>query len=291
MNAQPIPSSELLFNSEGAIYHLNLFPEMLADNVILVGDPSRVSMVSQHFDKIEYKRQNRELVTHTGTYNGKRVTVLSTGMGTDNIDIVINELDAVANIDFKTRTPNEKRRSLNLIRLGTSGGLQPEIGVDYSYVASRYALGLDGQAYFYKNHGQVIDKPMTEAFIRDMHYPTDLPKPYIVRSSDELFDRLSAGCHIGITATAPGFYGPQGRSIRLELAYPQIKEDMEKFEYNGWKICNFEMESSAIFSLGRMLGHNCMTVCAVLANRVNKTFANDYHPYIEKLVTNTLEKL
>lgn len=291
MNAKPIPSSELLLNSEGAIYHLNLFPEMLADNVILVGDPGRVSMVSQYFDNIEYKRQNRELVTHTGTYKGKRVTVLSTGMGTDNIDIVVNELDAVANIDFKTRTPNEKHRSLNLIRLGTCGALQPEIGVGDSYVASRYAIGFDGQAYFYKNQDQVVDKPMTEAFIRYINYPADLPRPYIVESSNELFDRLSAGYHKGITATAPGFYGPQGRSIRLKLAYPQINDNIKGFEYNGWKICNYEMESSAIFSLGRMLGHNCMTICVVLANRVNKTFVNDYHTYVDKLVKNTLDRL
>ncbi|MBO7468587.1 MAG: nucleoside phosphorylase [Bacteroidales bacterium] len=291
MNTKPIPGSQLVFNNEGAIYHLNLFPEMLADNIILVGDPDRVAMVSQHFDTIEYKRQNRELVTHTGTYKGKRITALSTGMGTDNIDIVVNELDAVANIDFKTRTPKTEHRTLNMVRLGTCGALQPEIGVEDSYVASRYAIGLDGLAYFYKEHNEVINKEMTDAFIRDMKYPTDLPKPYLVESSKELFDRLTAGYHQGITATSPGFYGPQGRSLRLELTYPQINPDIEKFNYNGWKVCNFEMESSALFSLGKMLGHNCLTICVAIANRVTEKFSADYHPYVEKLIENTLERL
>ena len=291
MNTKPIPGSQLVFNNEGAIYHLNLFPEMLADNIILVGDPDRVAMVSQHFDTIEYKRQNRELVTHTGTYKGKRITALSTGMGTDNIDIVVNELDAVANIDFKTRTPKTEHRTLNMVRLGTCGALQPEIGVEDSYVASRYAIGLDGLAYFYKEHNEVINKEMTDAFIRDMKYPTDLPKPYLVESSKELFDRLTAGYHQGITATSPGFYGPQGRSLRLELTYPQINPDIEKFNYNGWKVCNFEMESSALFSLGKMLGHNCLTICVAIANRVTEKFSANYHPYVEKLIENTLERL
>ena len=291
MNTKPIPGSQLVFNNEGAIYHLNLFPEMLADNIILVGDPDRVKMVSQYFDTIEFKRQNRELVTHTGTYKGKRISAVSTGMGTDNIDIVVNELDAVANIDFKTRTPKTEHRKLNMVRLGTCGALQPEIGVENSYVASRYAIGLDGLAYFYKEHNEVIDKDMTDAFIRDMKYPTDLPKPYIVESSKELFDRLTVGYHQGITATSPGFYGPQGRSLRLELTYPQINPDIEKFNYKNWKVCNFEMESSALFSLGKMLGHNCLTICVAIANRVTEKFSADYHPYVEKLIKTTLERL
>jgi len=291
MNTKPIPESQLIFNNEGAIYHLNLLPEMLADNIILVGDPDRVAMVSKHFDTIEYKRQNRELVTHTGTYKGKRITALSTGMGVDNIDIVINELDALANIDFKTRTPKTEHRTLNMVRIGTCGALQPEIGVENSFVASRYAIGLDGIAYFYKDINKVIDKDMTDAFIREMKYPSDLPKPYIVECSKELFDRLAEGYHQGITATSPGFYGPQGRALRLELAHPQINPEIEKFEYNGWKVCNFEMESSALFSLGKMLGHNCTTICTVIANRVTEKFAADYHPYVENLIINTLDRL
>lgn len=291
MNTKPIPESQLIFNNEGAIYHLNLLPEMLADNIILVGDPDRVAMVSKHFDTIEYKRQNRELVTHTGTYKGKRITALSTGMGVDNIDIVINELDALANIDFKTRTPKTEHRTLNMVRIGTCGALQPEIGVENSFVASRYAIGLDGIAYFYKDINKVIDKDMTDAFIREMKYPSDLPKPYIVECSKELFDRLAEGYHQGITATSPGFYGPQGRALRLELAHPQINPEIEKFEYNGWKVYNFEMESSALFSLGKMLGHNCTTICTVIANRVTEKFAADYHPYVENLIINTLDRL
>lgn len=290
MNTKPIPGSQLLLNNEGAIYHLNLFPEMLADNVILVGDPNRVSMVSQFFDTIEYKRQNRELITQTGTYNGKRISVISTGMGVDNIDIIVNEIDAVANIDFKTRTPRAGHRTLNMVRIGTCGSLQADVDPG-SFVASRYAIGLDGLAYFYKGHEDFIDKEMTDAFIRDMKYPVDLPKPYIIESSKELFDRLSEGFHQGITATSPGFYGPQGRSLRLELAYPQIIPDIEKFDYQGWKVCNFEMESSLLFCLGKMLGHNCLTICVVLANRVTEKFVSDYHQYVEELIKTTLDRL
>lgn len=290
MNMQPIPNSQLVFNEEGAIYHLNLFPEMLADNVILVGDPGRVPMVSQHFDNIEFTRENREIITHTGTYKGKRITVLSTGMGTDNIDIVVNELDAVANIDFEKRVPKAEHRTLNLVRIGTSGALQADIDVD-TCVASRYTVGLDGLAYFYKNHKSVIDNKMTDAFINDMNYPADLPKPYIVESSEELFNRLSEGFHSGITATSPGFYGPQGRSIRAELNYPNINNDIEKFRFNGLRITNFEMESSALFMLAKILGHNALTICAIAANRVLEKFSPNYHPTMEKLISKVLDRI
>lgn len=290
MSTQPIPNSQLVFNEEGAIYHLNLFPEMLADNVILVGDPGRVPMVSQHFDNIEFIRENREIITHTGTYKGKRITVLSTGMGTDNIDIVVNELDAVANIDFKRRIPKAGHRTLNLIRIGTSGALQADIDVD-TCVASRYAVGLDGLAYFYKDYMSVIDNEMTNAFIKDMNYPADLPKPYIVESSAELFDRLSEGFHKGITATSPGFYGPQGRSIRAELNYPDINKDIERFRFKEWKVTNFEMESSALFMLAKILGHNALTVCVIAANRVLEKFSPNYHPTMERLILNVLDRI
>lgn len=287
---QPIPNSQLVFNDEGAIYHLNLFPEMLADNVILVGDLGRVPMVSQHFDNIEFIRENREIITHTGTYKGKRITVLSTGMGTDNIDIVVNELDAVANIDFEKRVPKAEHRTLNLVRIGTSGALQADIDVD-TCVASRYAVGLDGLAYFYKDYKSVINNEMTNAFINDMNYPTDLPKPYIVESSEELFNRLSEGFHSGITATSPGFYGPQGRSIRAELNYPSINNDIEKFRFDGWRITNFEMESSALFTLAKILGHNALTICAIAANRVLEKFSPNYHPTMEKLILTVLNRI
>ncbi len=288
---QPIPESQLVLNSEGAVYHLNLHPDQLADDVLLVGDPGRVELIASFFDKIEVKRQNRELVTRTGYYNGKRITVMSTGMGTDNLDIVMNELDALANIDLKTRTPKEGHRSLNLIRIGTCGALQPEIEVEDSYVATRYAIGLDGLLYFYAKNKEVNDIAMRDAFIKQMDYPKDLPLPYVVECSKDLFDRLAQGYYQGVTATAPGFYGPQGRTLRMNLAYPEHNRKIESFNYQGWRVCNFEMESSALYGLGKMMGHNCLTICVAIANRVTEKFASDYHPYVKKLVINTLERL
>ncbi len=288
---QPIPASQLVLNNEGAIYHLNLHPEQLADDVIMVGDPGRVEMIASFFDKIEVKRQNRELVTRTGYFNGKRITVLSTGMGTDNLDIVMNELDALANIDLKARIPKKEHRSLNLIRLGTCGALQPEISVEDSYVATRYAIGLDGLIYFYEKHKEVNEIGFRDAFIEQMDYPKDLPLPYVVEGSKSLFDRLAEGYYHGVTATAPGFYGPQGRTLRLQLSYPENNRKIESFNYQGWRVCNFEMESSALYGLGKMMGHNCLTICVVVANRVTEKFATDYHPYVKKLVLKTLERL
>ena len=288
---QPIPASQLVLNSEGAIYHLNLHPDQIADDVILVGDPARVGEISSFFEKIEVKRHNREMVTNTGYFNGKRITVLSTGMGTDNLDIVMNELDALANIDLKTRIPKEKHHTLNLIRLGTCGALQPEIEVGDSYVATRYALGLDGLIYFYRKNEEVNEITMRDAFIKQMDYPKELPLPYVVEGSNELFERLAQGYYQGVTATAPGFYGPQGRTLRMPLAYPEINRRIEKFDYNGWRVCNYEMESSALYGLGKMMGHNCLTICVAIANRVTEKFASDYHPYVRKLVLNTLERL
>ena len=288
---QPIPESQLVLNSEGAVYHLNLHPDQLADDVLLVGDPGRVELIASFFDKIEVKRQNRELVTRTGYYNGKRITVMSTGMGTDNLDIVMNELDALANIDLKTRMPKEGHRSLNLIRIGTCGALQPEIEVEDSYVATRYAIGLDGLLYFYGKNEEVNNVAMRDAFIKQMDYPKDLPLPYVVECSKDLFDRLAQGYYQGVTATAPGFYGPQGRTLRMNLAYPEHNRKIEAFNYQGWRVCNFEMESSALYGLGKMMGHNCLTICVAIANRVTEKFASDYHPYVKKLVINTLERL
>ncbi len=248
-------------------------------------------MIASFFDKIEVKRQNRELVTRTGYFNGQRITVLSTGMGTDNLDIVMNELDALANIDLKTRMPREEHRSLNLIRLGTCGALQPDIDVDDSYVATRYAIGLDGLLYFYEKHNEINEIAIRDAFIEQMDYPKDLPLPYVVEGSKTLFDKLAKGYYQGITATAPGFYGPQGRTLRMHLAYPENNRKIEAFDYQGWHVCNFEMESSALYGLGKMMGHNCLTICVVVANRVTEKFATDYHPYVKKLVQNTLERL
>ena len=289
--SQPIPASQLVLNNEGAVYHLGLHPEELADDIILVGDPGRVDMIASHFDKIEVKRQNRELWSRTGIYNWKRITVLSTGMGTDNLDIVMNELDTLANIDLVSRMPKETHRTLNLVRLGTSGALQADIPVEDTYVATRYAIGLDGLLYFYKGNESVNEIAMRDAFIEQMEYPKDLPMPYVVEGSQELFDRLGQGYFQGLTATAPGFYGPQGRTLRMQLAYPENNKKIEAFRYQGWRVCNFEMESSALYGLGKMMGHRCLTICAVIANRVSEKFCTDYHPYIEKLVTNTLDRL
>jgi len=288
---QPIPASQLVLNNEGAVYHLNLHPDQLADNVILVGDPGRVDMIAAYFDKIEVQRQNRELVSRTGWYHGKRITVLSTGMGTDNLDIVMNELDALANIDLKTRMPKAEHRTLNLVRIGTCGALQPEIGVEDTYIATRYAIGLDGLLYFYEKNKEVNEIAMRDAFIEQMNYPKDLPMPYVVEGSKELFDRLAEGFIQGITATAPGFYAPQGRTLRMQLSYPENNHKIEAFNYQGWRVCNFEMESSALYGLGKMMGHNCLTVCVAIANRVTEKFSVDYHPYIQKLVGNILERL
>ncbi|MBP5797568.1 MAG: nucleoside phosphorylase [Bacteroidales bacterium] len=286
-----IPESQLVLNNEGAVYHLGLHPEELADDIILVGDPGRVDTISAYFEKIEVKRQNRELWSRTGYYNGKRITVLSTGMGTDNIDIVINELDVLANIDLKTRMPKAEHRTLNMVRLGTSGALQADIPVEDSYVATRYAIGLDGLIYFYGKNKEVNEIAMRDAFIEQMDYPKDLPMPYVVEGSKALMDRLGQGYFQGITATAPGFYGPQGRTLRMPLAYPENNHRIEAFHYQDWRVCNFEMESSALYGLGKMMGHNCLTICAVIANRVSEKFCTDYHPYINKLIKNTLDRI
>ena len=288
---QAIPASQLVLNNEGAVYHLGLHPEELADDVILVGDPGRVDTIASRFEKIEVKRQNRELWSRTGYYNGKRITVLSTGMGTDNLDIVMNELDTLANIDLKTRMPKEAHRTLNLVRIGTSGALQADIPVEDSYVATRYAIGLDGLLYFYKGNETVNEIAMRDAFIEQMDYPKDLPMPYAVEGSKELFDQLGQGYYQGLTATAPGFYGPQGRTLRMKLAYPENNRKIEAFRFQEWRVCNFEMESSALYGLGKLMGHRCLTVCAVIANRVSEKFCTDYHPYIDKLITNTLDRL
>lgn len=288
---QAIPASQLVLNNEGAVYHLALHPEEIADDILLVGDPGRADAIASYFEKIEVKRQNRELWSRTGYYNGKRITVLSTGMGTDNLDIVMNELDTLANIDLKTRMPKEEHRTLNLIRLGTSGALQADIPVEDAYVATRYAIGLDGLLYFYEGNERVNEIAMRDAFIEQMDYPKDLPMPYVVEGSMELLDKLGQGYFQGLTATAPGFYGPQGRTLRMGLAYPKNNRKIEAFRYQNWRVCNFEMESSALYGLGKMMGHRCLTICAVIANRVSEKFCIDYHPYVDKLIKNTLDRL
>ncbi|MCK5857326.1 MAG: nucleoside phosphorylase [Bacteroidales bacterium] len=285
-----IAESELIINPDGSIYHLHLKPEHIADDIIVVGDPQRVDLISKFFDNIEYKIYNREFVTHTGTINGKRITALATGIGTDNIDIVINELDAIVNIDLENRIPKNKHRSLNIIRLGTSGALQADIPVD-SFVFSQFGLGLDGLLNFYEDRDSVIDKDLTEAFVKHSNWHKDLAKPYIVRGSKDLESLIAEGMIKGITATAPGFYGPQGRVLRLPLMQKNINASLESFKHKGYRITNFEMETSALYGLGGMLGHNTATVCAIIANRYTKTFSKNYQDTVLKLIELLLNRL
>jgi uridine phosphorylase len=284
-----IKESELIINADGTIYHLNLKPGYLADNVILVGDPGRVTKISRYFDKIEHQSQNREIIAHTGTFNNTRISVLSTGMGTDNIDIVMNELDALVNIDFEQRKVKEKLTSLNIVRLGTSGSIQPDIPVD-TIAVSTHGVGMDGLLKFYKSR-DVIENELTSAFIQQTGWHDDLPFPYIVAGSDELLKKLGAGFLQGITATAPGFYGPQGRVVRIPLNHPELMERIQQFNFNGKRVLNFEMETSALFGLGKLLGHKTLTMCAVIANRANGEFTANYQPLMDKLIQTVLERL
>ena len=291
MDRKFIPDSQLVLHGDGSVYHLRLFPEQIADTVILVGDPNRVAKISALFDVIEHQVSNRELVTHTGIYKGKRITALSTGMGTDNIDIVLNELDALVNIDLKQRTIKEKHTRLKLIRLGTSGALQPDIPVGNSFLASKYALGLDGLLHFYADSVQHIHHEMTDAFVEHMKWSPLLPSPYVVGCSESLMDQLAFDFRKGITATSPGFYGPQGRVLRLPLSDEGMNKKIESFSFEGQNITNFEMESSALYGLSMLLGHDALTICLVIANRVTEKFSSDYHPFMERLIKNTLDRL
>lgn len=278
-----IPASELILHEDQSVYHLKIKPENLADTVILVGDPQRVEKVSGYFDEIEFKGENREIRTHTGTLNKRRLTVMSTGMGVDNIDIVLNELDALVNIDLETRTAKDKHKTLNLFRLGTSGALQPDVPPN-AFVLSEYGLGLDGVLRYYQNAEKVIDNELSRAFISHAQWPSDLPKPYAVKSSESLFNLFKDHFITGITATAAGFYAPQGRELRLPLAYPEINKKMQEFSYRDRKIVNFEMETSALYGLSRLLGHHALTMCVAIANRNKHNFNQNYKTAIRKLI-------
>ena len=283
-----IPASELILHEDHSVYHLKIKPENLADTVILVGDPQRVELVSDYFDKIEFKGENREIRTHTGTLNKKRLTVMSTGMGVDNIDIVLNELDALVNIDLETRTVKDKHKTLTLFRLGTSGALQPDVPPN-AFVLSEYGLGLDGVLRYYQNAEKVIDNELSRAFISHAQWPSDLPKPYAVQSSESLFNLFKDHFITGITATAAGFYAPQGRELRLPLAYPEINNKMQEFSYRNRKIVNFEMETSALYGLSRLLGHHALTMCVAIANRNKNNFNQNYKTAIKELIELLLE--
>lgn len=285
-----IPESELILNNDGSLYHIHLKPENLADTVIVVGDPGRVPEISKHFDSIEFRARNREMVTHTGNISSKRLTVLSTGMGTDNLDIVMNELDAVVNINLETREPKPQHTSLNIIRLGTSGALQADIEPGIA-VASTHGIGLDGLLYFYSGNEKVTDPLLAEAFVEHTGWNDKLPGIYAVPASRNLLSSLGEGLVQGITLTAPGFYGPQGRELRLKTAFPELNSLIETFSFQGKRITNFEMETSALYGLGRLLGHETLTICNIVANRVAKTYASDYKKDMERLISLVLEKL
>lgn len=284
------PETELILTPDGRVYHINLKAENIADDVIVVGDQNRVAQISAFFSNIEFKTEHREFVTHTGTFNGKRVTVLSTGIGTDNIDIVVNELDAAVNINPATRELNPTRRSLNIIRLGTSGALQADIPVN-GIVVSSHGLGLDGLLNFYNDWRSVNEDEISGAFIEQTGWLPNLPFPYCVKASDELLNKFREGTHIGITATAPGFYGPQGRQIRLKASMADLNEKLTAFRLGDHRITNFEMETSALYGLGKLLGHNCLTACVIIANRVRKEFTSDYKKSVEILIEQSLQRL
>ncbi len=283
--------TQLVLNDKGAVYHLNLKPGQIAETIFLVGDPARAGMIASYFDEIEFQTSNREINTFTGYFKGKRLSVLSTGMGTDNIEIVVNEIDALFNIDFKTKECKENITSLNLIRIGTSGALQEDIPVVDSFLVSEYALGLDGLAYFYEDGPFIMEREMTSSFINQMDWDKDLPKPYAVKSSNLLFEKLGHDLQKGITLTAPGFYAPQGRELRLKTADNTIIDRAQNFKYGNNKVTNFEMECSALYALSAMLGHEALTVCNIIANRINGEFSPDYKSSMKKLIEMMLERV
>lgn len=286
----PIAETELILNPDGSVYHLHLRPEHIADDVIVVGDPGRVAAISKHFDKIEAQIQSREFITHTGTFNGKRITVIATGIGTDNIDIVLNELDAAVNIDLEKREIKSQRKSLNIIRLGTSGALQEYIPVD-SFVVSEYGLGFDGLLNYYADINEINDNRLSEAFIKHTNWNWRLPFPYAVKGSDSLRNKIAPDWIKGITATAPGFYGPQGRTLRLAPALKSFNEVLTRFDHEGNRITNFEMETSALYGLSQLLGHHACTICVIIANRVIRQYSKDYKTAVNRMITAVLERL
>jgi len=283
-----IAESEMILNTRGAIYHLNLKPDEIGSTVFLVGDPDRVKEVSKHFDKIEYKGEYREFITHTGTIGKKRLTVLSTGIGTDNVDIAINELDALVNIDLSTREIKPTYTSLNLIRIGTSGALQPEIPVD-SFIASTHGLGIDNLLNFYRLEQNDEEKQLLHSFVTSTQMHSQIGYPYIAGASASLIKHFVKDFFQGITVTCPGFYGPQGRVLRLGISNPELINRLTQFRFGQHRITNFEMETSAIYGLGRLLGHNCLSLNAVIVNRVRKEFSKDSKAAVENLIINVLE--
>ncbi len=283
--------SELIINEDGSVFHLHVRPEQLADKIILVGDPGRVETVAKYFDSRECDIASREFHTVTGTYKNKRITVVSTGIGCDNIDIVVNEIDALANIDFKARTEKKHLRTLEFVRIGTCGGIQPNTPVG-TYIASCKSIGFDGLLNFYAGRNEVCDLDFEEAFKEHMHWNPQLCAPYVVDANPELIERV-AGTEMvhGVTIACGGFFGPQGRRLRIPLADPEQNKKVEAFEYHGWRITNFEMESSALAGLARLLGHRAMTCCLVIANRLAGEANTGYKGSIDGLITLVLDRI
>lgn len=285
----PIKESELILNPDGSVYHLNLKPEHIADTIIFVGDQDRVAKITKHFDSIEFETQKREFKTHTGTYKGKRLTVLSTGIGPDNIDIVMNELDALVNIDLKTRKPKDNLTALKIVRIGTSGSLQKDVPVD-AFVLSTHGLDLNGMLHFYKIDG-FTNPDMEDAFMKHTNWNINKARPIIFDNSEALEKIFDTEVHKGLTATAGGFYGPQGRVLRLPLEDESLNSKMDNFNFNGVRITNFEMETAVIYGMSKLLGHHALSLNAIIANRANGTFSKDPGLTIERLITYTLNKL
>lgn len=282
-----IAESELIINNRGAVYHLDLRPDELAQTIITVGDPDRVKEVSKHFDSVEVQQQHREFISHTGFIGKKRITVLSTGIGPDNIDIVLNELDALVNIDFETRTIKNKLTHLTILRLGTSGSLQADIPVD-SFVAGTHGLGLDNLLHYYRFESNEEEQQIIQQFVAHTQLSGKI-EPYLATASSAIIKYFVDGFHQGITTTCPGFYGPQGRILRLGLANPMLIERLTSFRFGNHRISNFEMETSAIYGLGKLLGHHCLSLNAIVANRVRKEFSKDGKATVEKLIEKSLE--
>lgn len=285
-----IPPSELIINGDGSIFHLHVKPEQIATTIILCGDPERVSMIASHFDSVECDILSREFHTMTGMYKGKRISAVSHGIGPDNIDIVLTELDALVNVDFATRTVKPEHTTLTLVRIGTSGGLQ-EISPVGTYVVSKYSMGFDGVLNYYKTPDGLMDLDMEAAFCKHVNWNPRLAQPYCVKANEELVERIGFDMVKGITIAAPGFYGPQGRYVRAEPADLDLNKKIQSFEYKGDVITNFEMEGSMVAGLGKLLGHKAMTVCAIIAGRVAKNMNTDYHGSIEGLVEKVLERI
>ncbi len=285
-----IPESELIINSDGSAFHLHIRPEQLSDKIVMMGDPDRVTMTASFFDNIECDVQSREFHTVTGMYKGKRITALSHGIGTDNIDIVLTELDALANIDFNTRLVKEEFKQLTMVRVGTSGGMQPHCPVG-SYVVSEKSIGFDGLIHYYAGSESIREKDFEEAFQRKVAWSPYHCSPYVVSADEELIDRVGYDMIRGVTISATGFYGPQGRHVRLPLADPSLNAKIESFRFGEYSITNYEMEGSAVVGLGKMMGHKAMTVCAIIANRVALKSNADYKGSTEELIKIVLERI